>query len=215
MVNKYCTCGARLPGDARFCHKCGKPQVELPEPEIPAPVQAPVDLPAAVAPPSPPLGVNWRNPAAVRVASLAGAVASLLLLLPLPPVINVFWMLIVLVAGGFWAVHLFRKRTHLEVSVASGARLGWMAGIFSFLVLLVVFTINIVLITTVSDLRQGFSEALRASGPPEMAERYEALLASPGGLAFLIFAVLLTCFILLPLFSTIGGALGAKVLEKE
>jgi hypothetical protein len=152
---------------------------------------------------------------AVRVASLAGVLASVLLLFPLPPVINVVWMFVVLVGGGFWAVHLFRKRTGTDVTVRGGAKLGWMTGVFSFLVLLVVFTLNVILITTVGELRESFDSALRASGSAEVAEQYEALLSSPGGLGALIFAVLLTSFILLPLFSTIGGALGAKVLERE
>ncbi len=32
----FCTCGAQLPLDALFCHKCGKPQRDViePEPEI-------------------------------------------------------------------------------------------------------------------------------------------------------------------------------------
>ena len=25
---EFCTCGAELPPDSRFCHKCGKPQRE-------------------------------------------------------------------------------------------------------------------------------------------------------------------------------------------
>ena len=29
----FCTCGAELPPDALFCHKCGKPQREIVEPE--------------------------------------------------------------------------------------------------------------------------------------------------------------------------------------
>jgi hypothetical protein len=211
MVNGYCTCGAQLPPDARFCHKCGKPQFEMLADE-PAEVVAPVVAEPVVALPPPP--VSWRNPAAVRAASLAGALTSLLILLPLPPPINALWAFVILVAGGFWSVHLFRKRTRIEVSVRSGARLGWMAGLFSFLVLLVVFTINLVLITAVDDLREGFNAALRNSGPPEAVEQYQALLSSPGGMAALIFGALLMCFFL-PLCSTIGGALGAKVLEKD
>src|SRR3954453_7443593 len=64
--NEYCTCGAKLPEDARFCHKCGKPQFELIEPEEPAVVE-PVP-PVPVQPPPQPQGVGFRNPAAVRVA---------------------------------------------------------------------------------------------------------------------------------------------------
>ena len=33
-----CTCGAQLPPDSLFCHKCGKPQREIAEPEVLTPV---------------------------------------------------------------------------------------------------------------------------------------------------------------------------------
>jgi hypothetical protein len=212
MVNGNCTCGAQLPPDARFCHKCGKPQFEwTPEPEQVTDVPTPVAAAPATAPP--PTGVSWRNPVAVRVASLAGGLSSLLILLPVPPPINVIWAFLILIAGGFWTVHLFRKRTRVEVSVRNGARLGWMAGVFSFIVLLVVFTINIVLITTVSELREAFDAVVR-SNSPEVVKEYEAMMSSPAGLAALVMAALLMC-IMLPICSTIGGALGAKVLEKE
>src|SRR5262245_32236916 len=114
MVNEYCTCGAHLPPDARFCHKCGKPQYELPVVEPALPADPPADAALRLLP-----GVGWRNPTAVRVASIAGAIISLLLLIPLPPIINVLWMFLVLIAGGFWSVHLYRKRTTTEVSVRS------------------------------------------------------------------------------------------------
>jgi len=37
-MSEFCSCGAQLPPDALFCHKCGKPQRELvaPEPEVQA-----------------------------------------------------------------------------------------------------------------------------------------------------------------------------------
>ena len=28
IMPEFCTCGAELPPDARFCHRCGKPQRE-------------------------------------------------------------------------------------------------------------------------------------------------------------------------------------------
>lgn len=213
-VNEYCSCGAQLPPDARFCHKCGKPQYELPVPDSIAEEPPPAAVPeVGAAAPLP--GIGWRNPAAVRTTVLAGSVVSILLLIPLPPILNILWMFLVLTAGGFWAVHLYRKRTGLEVSIGSGARLGWMAGAFCFVVLLVVFTLNVVLVSATGKLQEALATALQASSSPKVAEQYDALLASPAGVATLLFAVVMTCFVLLPLFSTIGGALGAKILEKD
>ena len=41
------------------------------------------------------------------------------------------------------------------------------------------------------------------------------LLSAPGGLGLLLFGMLITSFIMLTILATVGGALGAKVLEKE
>ena len=50
---------------------------------------------------------------------------------------------------------------------------------------------------------------------PEMAEQFEAILESPGGLAAMLFLALLTMFFLLTFVTSAGGALAAKVLEKD
>ncbi|MEI9814090.1 MAG: zinc ribbon domain-containing protein [Acidobacteriota bacterium] len=67
---EFCTCGAQLPADARFCHKCGKPQRDEPvmEPEVATPVVVPVE---AVPPPVAAAPINLRNGIAVQSALLA------------------------------------------------------------------------------------------------------------------------------------------------
>ena len=68
---EFCTCGAQLPPDALFCHKCGKPQREILAPEPPSEEQA-------AAPPLPPtsrwdsLPLDFRNAAAVRIGLMPG-----------------------------------------------------------------------------------------------------------------------------------------------
>src|SRR5258708_28410835 len=62
-----CTCGAILPEDARFCHKCGKPQRE--EPLIPQEAAEPQPPPPP--PPLPtlePPRIGFHNAPAVRIA---------------------------------------------------------------------------------------------------------------------------------------------------
>ena len=56
---------------------------------------------------------------------------------------------------------------------------------------------------------------LNARSAPEVADQFNALLSSPGGVAALLFGMLITSFIMLTILATVGGALGAKVLEKE
>src|SRR5436305_1359982 len=58
-VAERCTCGAQLPPDARFCHKCGKPQYDYPGLETEAVAQAPTP------PPPPPPEISFRNGTAV------------------------------------------------------------------------------------------------------------------------------------------------------
>src|SRR4051794_5391765 len=99
---EFCTCGAQLAPDSLFCHKCGKPQREIvePEPEIlPEPVET---APIAEAPPAPsPASVelNFHNPIAVRVAATVALIATLLSWIPALNII--LW-----VAAGFSAVYL-------------------------------------------------------------------------------------------------------------
>jgi hypothetical protein len=214
-VDGYCTCGAQLPPDARFCHKCGKPQVELIQPE-PEPEAAPAPPPVIEAPPpAPPPGISLRNPMAVRVAFLAGASSSLLIMVPMPPFIQILWQLVILVVGGFFAVWLYHRRTGKYLTVRSGAHLGWLAGTFCFLIMMVMFTLSVIAISSSGGLQESFREMLNARSAPEVAEQFNSLLSSPAGIGVLLFGMLLTSFIMLTILATVGGALGAKVLEKE
>jgi len=216
MVNEYCTCGARLPDDARFCHKCGRPQFDFPEPD---PVHIEAILPVAASPVAAagvqPAGVGFRNPVAVRVAFLAGAATSLVIVLPLPPIVQLLWQIVMLLGGGFFAVYLYNRRTGGHVNTRSGAYLGWLAGLFCFLIMLVMFTISVVAVSTGEGLQQSFHEMIAAKGNADVAKQFDELFRSPAGLAVLIFGMLMTSFLLVTVVPTIGGALGAKVLEKE
>src|SRR5580704_9171424 len=72
-VPEYCTCGARLPEDALFCHKCGKPQRDdLIQQDQPADQPSPPPLlpPPVPTPRFPPIG--FQNGPAVRIAVIYG-----------------------------------------------------------------------------------------------------------------------------------------------
>jgi hypothetical protein len=213
-VDGHCTCGAKLPDDARFCHKCGKPQYDMTvvedEPPAPPPVVAPVELE-----PPKPAGISLRNPAAARAAMAAGGITSLLMMVPFPALLQVLWQLMMVVVGGFLAVWLYQRKTGNYLNVRSGARLGWITGIFAFLIMMVMFTLSIMLLAAGQGVQQSFREMLSMRGSPEVAQQFDALVGSPEGLAFLLFGMLLTSFIMLTILATVGGALGAKVLEKD
>src|SRR5271157_613131 len=126
---EFCTCGAQLPPDALFCHKCGKPQRELVIPETVAP--PPVAPPELRTQPRPePLPVNFHNGVALRIAILVAATATLLSFLPF---LN--WL-----AAGFFAVFFYRRKTGSLLNVGAGVRMGWITGILMFGLSAIVFT---------------------------------------------------------------------------
>jgi hypothetical protein len=207
---EYCTCGAKVPEDARFCHKCGRPLYEFPQPE-PEPSAAPVQPPPLPQAPAKPPGVSFRNPGAVRVGMLTAAVVCLLQTLPLPTPIQPVWLVVLLLGGGFLSVYLYHRRTGDDISVATGARLGWMTGVFVFLVTLVLFTITIVGM----GVQPFFDAILAVRGSPEITEQFEEMLRSPVGFTAVLLLSLFAFFFFLSLLSSAGGALAAKVLEKD
>ena len=145
LVNEFCTCGARLPEDARFCHKCGKPQRDEPEIEALARDAEPVvevetaPTPTTAAPPALPT-IGFRNPVAVRAAVIASAFATIAGLIPFPGLFHSLWQLVTIAAGGFASVYLYQRRTGDYLSLRGGLQIGWMTGLFCFIVTMVMLT---------------------------------------------------------------------------
>lgn len=207
-----CTCGAQLPEDALFCHKCGKPQREIEVEQEPAPTPPPIVI-AAIAPaPTPELPIiNFHNGTAVRIALGMGALAFMCLIvvgqLALPEALIFVW----LAAAGFLAVYLYRRRTGQRLSVLNGARLGWISGIFGFVIVTILLTMFVVALSEPSVVT-ALREQIKTRGIPEanLDQMIDALHSPAGitsalGLFFLLFTVL-------PAF---GGALGAKLLDRD
>jgi len=65
----------------------------------------------------------------IAVLMVTGQISMLQVLMPL-------W----LIAGGFFAVFLYRRKTGQRLTPLSGAHLGWLAGIFGFLIMTVILT---------------------------------------------------------------------------
>lgn len=202
-----CTCGAQLPEDALFCHKCGKAQRELVSVEEVEVAAAPPSLP--VAPVEPP-AISFHNGPAVRIALSMGFLAFLCLLvvgqLALPEALIFVW----LAAAGFLAVFLYRRSTGQRLSVVNGARLGWISGIFGFVIVTIILTLFVVALSEPSVVT-ALREQVKTRGIPEanLDQMIEALHSPSGitsalGLFFLLFTIL-------PAF---GGAVGAKLLDR-
>jgi hypothetical protein len=212
-VPDVCTCGAVLPPDARFCHKCGKPQRDEPlfiQEE--APIQRPIEPPGL-----PPLSqlelprIGFHNGLAVRVALLAGVLAFFCSIitgqLALPQEFALVW----LVAGGFFAVYLYERRTGQRLSVRSGAHLGWICGVFGFVVVTMALAATAVMLSDPS-VASAMREQLRTHGiPAANAEQMIAFFHTPAGISSALF-VSFVLFTVLPAF---GGAVGAKLLDRD
>ncbi|HVX67015.1 MAG TPA: zinc ribbon domain-containing protein [Bryobacteraceae bacterium] len=203
----FCTCGAELPPDARFCHKCGKPQREEVLPE-----EIPVQEPPAPPPPAPPvrLPISFRNPLALRVGfftALLSLFLNLLLILACP-----FW----LTAAGFLGVYLYHRRTGEVFTVRSGARMGWITGVLSFVLSSVPLVFVYVEQVTAPDYVAHMREQMgRFPFPPGFEEQMIASVQTPAGIITQVVILLVMLFVLFTLFPLLGGALGAKVLGKD
>jgi len=215
----YCTCGAKLAEDALFCHKCGKPQREIapeeveeaPQPEFRAEVQQ-VIAAAAAAPP----GINFQNRTAVRTALLSALLGTMLLHFPLPVFLAVFWFLVCLLAAGFVAVYLYHRRTGETLTVRNGVRMGWLTGVFSFLITLVLTLPVLIMVQQQGGLGAALREQMeKAAAPGLNVEEAMRVLESPVALGMVTLFAVGVYFLVFIGVTIIGGALGAKVLEKE
>lgn len=202
---EFCTCGAELVADARFCHKCGRPLFELPRAEE-AVVEVVPSAPAA------PLPLNFHNPIAVRVGLLMASLAGLLCWMPFLNLLGVIWLF----TAGFSSVYVYQRRTGQMLSIRGGARLGWITGVFSFVIITLLFTISILALTSArGGLAAIYQEQIRTMPRDANVEEALKLLQSPGGVAIVIVLTLLIFFALIISLCTAGGALGAKIASKD
>jgi hypothetical protein len=212
-VPEFCTCGAQLPPDARFCHKCGKPQYDYPgieETETAPPVIEVASLPQTAYVPLP-TEISFHNRLAVRIGFIAAAGAVMASMIPIP--LALLRLPVAFVAAGFLAVYLYSRRTGQILSLRSGARMGWITGIFSFTLVSVIFTIMMVAVTSQGGLEKQLESQLQPNDP--RWEMVRQALNNPAMIAAGLALYLMLFFVILTALPMIGGALGAKVLEKQ
>jgi hypothetical protein len=198
-VEPRCTCGAYLPSDARFCHKCGKPQFEedierlaaLEAEATPKPVVAP---PLVVQPAAESVGNIRAVGITMAVAALA-FVCMLLVGMVAPPAVP-----LILCAAGFAAARFYgTKRT---ISAFSGALLGTMTGMWLFLVFAV--CVGTASVTLSSPEGQAMMKGISPKAAPEMIR----LLEDPHQM---VTGFLLPVFFFLIFSSAFGGLLAARL----
>jgi hypothetical protein len=184
------------------------PEVEEAEPE-PAPPQ-PVVV-AELQPLRVPTDISFHNGLAVRIGFIAAMGAVMISLFPIPwPFVR---LPIAFLAAGFLAVFLYSRRTGQTLSVRSGARIGWITGIFSFTLVTVLFTVVMVAVSS----QGGFAQQIRGQFPANdaRADMVQQVLNNPAMIAGVIVLYLMLFFVIFTALPTIGAVLGAKVLEKQ
>jgi hypothetical protein len=210
VVTEYCTCGAELPPDARFCHKCGKPQREEVVPET---IEvAPPPAAAILVVPEVSRRIDFHNSAALRVGFFCAVIANFINLLPYLLLGCPLWLIL----SGFLAAYLYERRTGQSLSVRSGARMGWLTGLFSFAIFTVFFTFSFV-----ASVRSGAFANIDRNQLNQIpflrgnVDQVIQVLQSPVGLATNLVISLIILFAIFTIFSIVGGAIGGKILSRN
>jgi hypothetical protein len=199
---EYCTCGAHLPPDAVFCHKCGRPQREILTPEI----ESNTYVAAPATPPSPrpePLPLNFHNPIAVRIALVAAVVATVLSLLV--PIVN--WL-----AAGCFAAMFYCRKTGFRLNVGAGVKIGWITGLMAYGLYAIVFAAEQLPDALSGHLGKSILDQMKNSpfqDPATIQQMTKVVEADPG---MVILFVLAALFVFVTCLSMVGGALGARIV---
>lgn len=213
----YCTCGARLVDDARFCHRCGRPvtveaareeeeRERLEREQAQAqPASAPAGELGEGADARPlradlVLRAGWAAAVLSQLGMMAAGLAGAQALAPL-----------VLLFGGGYAVHLYRRRSGSALNVLQGMRLGWFAGLFSFVLVLIFFTLSVAVISSNRDVLKAAAESAPAGGiAREAVEQLQRTMEKPADML----GQLAVSFVFLTVCSAAGGAIAARVFAR-
>lgn len=198
-MEQRCTCGALLPPDARFCHKCGKPQYEEDIERLAALEAEVAPTPAAIPQVvEQPAGNGIGNLRAVGISMAAAALAFMGMLIVgmvFPPAVPV-----ILCAAGFAAARFYGIKH--SISALNGALLGVMTGLWLFLVFAVCVG------TASATLSSPEGQAMMKNISPKVAPEMIRILQDPQQM---LTGFLLPVFFFLVFSSAFGGLLGARL----
>jgi uncharacterized membrane protein required for colicin V production len=120
---------------------------------------------------------------------------------------------IAFVLAGFLAALLYSRRTGQILSIRGGARMGWITGIFSFALVTILFTVSMVALSSQGGLAKQFRDQFPANDArADMVVQY---FNNPAMIGAAIVFYLMLFFVVFTALPILGGALGAKVLEKQ
>lgn len=224
----FCSCGAQLPADARFCHRCGRPLFAEPPPEFEAPPEfvhrpglehSADDLRAMAADgPSPtgPAPISFHNANAVRAGFFTAIIIWVLMIIPIGGVPGMLLKLFVLLGGGFLAVIFYSRRTGQQLSVAAGARLGWITGVMFYVIWILFFTVTILVLQDQGGLMEAYKKQLQeTNAPADTVKQITEIMQSPEVFGAMMIMMLAMVFVAFTLPMILGGAAAAKALERD
>ncbi len=173
--------------------------------EQPEPLPPPIPVPPAI------VAVGFRNPLAFRIGAMTALIALLLnvVMFPACPL----W----LTAAGFLGVYLYQRRSGQFLSTRSGAMMGWITGVMSFVVTSIPVIFGYVKQITAPDFAAQLREQMSQYPffTPALQDQMVASVQTTSGVVTQVLVLLVTLFVLFTLFPLLGGVLGSKVLSKE
>jgi hypothetical protein len=227
-VADFCTCGAQLPADARFCHRCGKPQFADPPPapedssefDRPPGIEHSADdlraLAAAAPTPDAAAAISFHNTNAVSTGFITAIIIWVLMIIPLGGLPGMLLRVFVLLGGGFLAVIFYTRRTGQMLTVAAGARLGWITGVLFYVIWMLFFTVTILLLQDKGGLSEAYKKQLQDSNAPaDTIKQITEIMQSPEVFGAVMLLMLGVMFVAFTLPMILGGAVAAKALERE
>lgn len=208
-------CGAAVDNNSPFCPACEAPQIRF-EPREDA--QDAVRLHPATVPPAPVVASAsgtqpYRIAAAserkrwLRAAIYAGAIGFILSFLPTGPILA-------MPVGGWLAVSFYTRMARFPLRPREGFRIGALAGLAAFLMILVIGVIAMMAPGAKAQLHQALLEsanrvhAMNPDLPPEQLVNY---MMTPAGMTF---GLLFTGVVLMVL-AGLGGLLSTVISSRR
>ena len=213
-MNQTCTCGATTSPEARFCPMCARPFREEDEVRDIREVVASVEeYPAPQRPRAQedvPLG--FGNLEAIRCAYSGAALAAILSHIPFVNFLCFIWY----PAAAFWAVYRFRNRTGVHLNSKPGAKLGWITGVLAFAVFLFLFATVMLFADDEGTMSSAMNQQIeQMSVQPGVKEQMREITQSAVAMGFVLLVYLGVSFLITAGLCSLGGAVAAKVLEKD
>lgn len=165
--------------------------------------------------PEPASVITFHNANAVRAGFLTAVLIWILMIIPLDGVPGLLLKLFVLISGGFIAVVVYTRRTGQVLSVAAGARMGWITGVLFYVIWILFFTAILVL-REQGDLMDAYKKQLQDSNASaETVRQVTEIMQSPEVFSAMIVLMLAMVFVAFTLPMIVGGAAAAKTLTKD